>query len=315
MQMARSFEEEFISWLMANLPINPNVALGIGDDAAVLKMTAGSNAVVTTDLLTDHVDFLLDQVDPLLVGHKALGVNLSDLAAMAAEPVGVVVSLAMPRRPPGGQSQFELATALYGGMINLAQESDVVILGGDTNIWDGPLAISITAIGKTTEHGPLTRSGGRPGDAILATGRFGGSILGRHLKVQPRIREALLLHAKYRLHAGIDVSDGLALDTWRLAQASGSGAILELASIPITREAEQLAAQDGQTPLEHALADGEDFELLLAVPPDEASRILEDQPLQVAITQIGQLTANRGLWQQDQHGKQTALAPRGWLHG
>ena len=313
--MPRPFEEVFISWLTAKLPVNPDLGLGIGDDGAVLKMTAGVDAVVTTDLLTDRVDFLLDQVDPLLVGHKALGVNLSDLAAMAAEPIGVVISLAVPRVPPGGQSQFELATALYGGMIKLAQESDVAIVGGDTNVWDGPLAISITAIGKTTQHGPLTRSGGKPGDAILATGQFGGSILGRHLKVQPRIREALLLHANYRLHAGIDVSDGLALDTWRLAKASGTGAVLELANIPIAPEAEQLASRDGQTPIEHALVDGEDFELVLAVPPDAADRILQEKPLEVPITQIGQITAKAGLWQQDQHGKRTSLAPRGWLHG
>ena len=119
---------------------------------------------------------------------------------------------------------FELATSIYRGMLPLAGDLEVAILGGDTNTWDGPLAISITAIGSSTQNGPLTRSGGRPGDALLATGRFGGSILGRHLQIEPRVREALLLHEKYQLHAGIDVSDGLALDTWRLAEASGTGA-------------------------------------------------------------------------------------------
>ena len=312
--MPRSFEETFTSWLESNLPKRPDLGLGIGDDAAVLKMAAGSGMVVTTDLLTDRVDFLLGEVAPNLVGHKAMGVNLSDLAAMAAEPIGAVISLAMPRQPPGGGSLLELATTLVGGMLQLATSFNVAIVGGDTNVWDGPLAISVTAIGKTTRYGPLTRSGGKAGDTILATGQFGGSILGRHLEVEPRIREALLLHSNYRMHAGIDVSDGLALDTWRLAKASGMGAVLEPAEIPIAPAAEELSLRDGRSPVEHALGDGEDFELVLALPPDEAARILREQPLKVPITRIGQLTEKTGLWQQDAQGDRTPLEPRGWLH-
>ena len=313
--MPQSFEEEFTSWLQSNLPERPDLGLGIGDDAAVLRLATGADMVVTTDLLTDGVDFLLDQVSPELVGHKAMGVNLSDLAAMAAEPIGVVISLALPSQPPGGGTLLELATMLYGGMLKLASNFNVAIVGGDTNTWDGSLAISITAIGKTNQRGPLTRSGGKAGDMILATGRFGGSILGRHLEVEPRIDEALLLHANYRLHAGIDVSDGLALDSWRLAKASGVGAVLEPAEIPIAHAAEVLSCRDGLSPVEHALGDGEDFELVLAVSPNEATRILRAQPLAVPITRIGQLVEKAGLWQQDEGGNQAVLEPRGWQHG
>lgn len=313
--MEESLEKRFNRWLQANLPENACLRLGIGDDAAVLSLASGGDAVVTTDMLTDGVDFVIGEVDAQKVGHKALGVNLSDLAAMAAEPVAVVVSLVLPQRGAGKWSAFELAVALYEGMLPLAERLGVAIAGGDTNTWDGPLAISITALGVTTPHGPLRRDGGNPGDQLLVTGQLGGSILGRHLDVQPRVCEALLLAERYPLCAAIDVSDGLALDTSRLAEASGCGAVLDLAAIPISADAHELALQDGRLPLEHALGDGEDFELVLAVPPDAAEQIVRDQPLQIPITPIGKLISDPGLWQQTGEEPRQPLKPTGWLHG
>ena len=305
--MVIPLEKQIIDWINAHLPDSPCLSLGIGDDAAIIQLKNGrlkgeclqdsAEVVVTTDMLTDGVDFLLGEVDPMRVGHKALGVNLSDLAAMAAKPLAVVVSVVLPQDGAGGLSGFDLAVALYRGMLPLAEQMDVAIAGGDTNTWEGPLAISITALGTTTKHGPLARSGALPGDQLLVTGLLGGSILGRHLDVQPRVREALLLHDRYELHAGIDVSDGLALDTSRLAEASGCGAAIVPAAIPISPAAVELAKQDGLTPLEHALGDGEDFELVLAVPPDAATDILKEQPLDVPITRIGEIIAEKGLWQ------------------
>ena len=198
-------ESEFISWLTAKFPKHPMLLDGIGDDAAVLEWPTKTNLVVTTDMLMDGVDFIVGDVEAQAIGYKALAVNLSDLAAMAAEPVAVVVSLALPQR--GG---LQMAKELYEGMLPLAKKYNVAFAGGDTNSWDKPLAISINAFGKDNNERALRRSGAKPGDRILVTGAFGGSILRRHLAPQPRIQEALQLHSKYELHAGIDVSDGLA---------------------------------------------------------------------------------------------------------
>jgi thiamine-monophosphate kinase len=312
-------EQQFIDWLRANLPPSPFLRVGVGDDAAVLAWAAGGDLVVTTDAVTDQVDFVLAEVEPALVGHKALGVNLSDLAAMAAEPVAAVVSLVVPRRGAGKRDAveldaLELAVELYRGMLPLAERFGLIIAGGDTNTWDGPLAISVTAIGRTTAHGPLTRDGAQPGDHLLVTGSFGGSILGRHLKVEPRVREALLLNEGYDLRAGMDVSDGLALDASRLALASGCGIVLRLADVPISRDAEQLALTTGRSPLEHALGDGEDFELLLAAAPNVAEQIIRDQPLGVPVTRIGECIVEHGLWQIDDAGQRQPLAATGYQH-
>jgi thiamine-monophosphate kinase len=303
-------ERELVQWLERTLPPHPLLRLGIGDDAAILRWAGDGDVVVTTDAITDHVDFRLAAVSPEQIGHKALGVNLSDLAAMAAEPVAAVVSLVLPRR-----GALELAQGLYRGMLPLAEEFGVAIAGGDTNVWDGPLAISVTAIGRTTSRGALTRGGARPGDSVLVTGALGGSILGRHLAVEPRVREALLLHRQYELTAGMDISDGLALDASRLAAASHCGIALELDVMPISADAERLAQTSGRTPLAHALGDGEDFELLLTAPPDAAAAMAREQPLDVPITLIGQVVDQPGLWSLRAGGSGLApLEPTGFQH-
>ncbi len=302
-------ESEFIAWLRNHLPSHPRLLLGPGDDAAVLRMAG--DCVTTTDLLTDGVDFRLSECEPQRVGRKALAVNLSDLAAMAARPVAAVISLALPRA-----GALDLAIQLYEGLLPLADEYQVAIAGGDTNTWDGPLAISITALGEVTSYGFWTRSGARPGDQVIVTGALGGSILARHFDFTPRVREALLLAEHYKIHAAADISDGLSLDLWRIAGASGCGAQLDLSAIPIHDDARRLAElrQDGVLPLDHALGDGEDFELILAVPSEEASRLLADQPLPIPLTCIGQFIDDRGLWALDACGARQALAPRGFQH-
>jgi thiamine-monophosphate kinase len=304
-------EAEFIHWLRARAPGHPELILGIGDDAAVLRPAGPGGIVVTSDMLMDGVDFVMGACRAEDVGRKALGVNLSDLAAMACRPLAIVVSVALPRLGAG-----EVARDLYTGILALAAEFGVALAGGDTNTWDGPLVISITALGQCTARGPLRRDGAQPGDAILVTGRFGGSILGRHFTFTPRVREALALHEQYTLHAGIDVSDGLSLDLHRLAAASGCGAALVLESIPLDPAAGQLAAQHGNhiTPLEHALSDGEDFELILTLPQNEAERLLHDQPLSIPLTRIGQIVPEPGLWQRLPKGTLEPLTPRGFVH-
>lgn len=308
-----SLEAELIRWLQQTLPQGDCLEIGLGDDAAVLSGEAQAR-VVTTDLLTDGIDFLLAETDPRAIGHKALGVNLSDLAAMAAEPVAAFVSLVLPRRGTSEFSALELAQELYRGMLPLCEEFGVTIAGGDTNTWDGPLAISLTALGRVTARGPLTRSGAQAGDVLVVTGWLGGSICGRHLAVEPRVSEALLLHDRYPLHAAMDISDGLALDASRLAKASGCGILVDLAPIPISPAAHRLSQTTGKTPLEHALGDGEDFELLLAVPPEAAAEMLADQPLAIPLTGIGTFIDQPGLWKEETDGTRSPLSPTGYQH-
>lgn len=234
-------ENDLVRWFRENLPAHPRLLVGAGDDAAILRMSDEANLVATTDMLMDGVDFVLAEHEPERIGRKALAVNLSDLAAMAAQPVAALVSLALPRR--GGEA---LAKQLYAGMLPLAAQFDCPLAGGDTNSWDGPLVISITALGEVPPQRRWRRSGARPGDLLLVTGSFGGSILGKQFDFTPRIREALWLAEHAEIHA-MDVSDGLSLDLARLIEASGCGATLEEELIPIARAAHELNKRDGRT--------------------------------------------------------------------
>lgn len=302
-------ELEFVTYLCQQLPPHPLLRIGVGDDAAVLAALGDRDIVVTTDLLTEGVHFELANTDLRRIGHKALGINLSDLAAMAAEPVAVVISVALPRH----SDPLKLAKELYEGMLPLAEQLNVAIAGGDTNVWDGPLVINVTALGKTTSRGPLLRTGAKPGDRLLVTGQLGGSILGRHLDCEPRVLEALLLHERYELHAGMDISDGLALDLSRMCEASGVGAIVDVDRVPISEATRVLAGRDSLSALDHALSDGEDFELLLAVSPNVATNIISDQPIECGICEVGEVTAEFSL-QQRMNGQITPLDTRGYVH-
>ena len=325
--MSQEFEAEFVRWLSERLPQSKNLTLPMGDDGALLAPTATdinpAQIVATTDLLSDGIDFRLGEVDPQRIGRKALAVNLSDLAAMAARPLAVVMASALPSQSSAGwlpakydsqpdrpQGVLELAKSLYEGMLPLAERFNVPIAGGDTNLHDGPLVLSGTALGTVTREGPLTRSGGQPGDRLLVTGTVGGSLAAHQFDFTPRIEEALQLNAAYELHAGLDISDGLAIDAARLATSSGCGAAIDLDRLPISAAAHLL-----DNPVEHALADGEDFELLLAVPPQEAVRLLAEGPLACGLTDIGELVSQTGLWQRSADGKLAPLAATGWLHG
>jgi thiamine-monophosphate kinase len=304
-------EADLIAHLRRRLPAHPLLRLGIGDDAAVLRMADVEECVITVDMMMDQVDFELGQVDARRIGRKALAINLSDLAAMASEPLAGVVAVALPRS--GGMN---LAVELYEGMLPLAEQFELAIAGGDTNSWNGPLVISVTLLGKVTARGALRRSGARPGDRLLVTGSLGGSILGRHLDFEPRVREALALMRGYELHAGMDISDGLSIDLARLTAESGCGAEVWTDAVPIAEDAYRLVDQlaDGSSPLEHALNDGEDFELLLAAPPEEAERMLAEQPLDLPLTMIGEFVAEPGVWQVGATRERLPMVPRGYQH-
>jgi thiamine-monophosphate kinase len=312
-------ELEFIHWLRDHVPPHPRAPLGLFDDAALISLANRSELIATIDTLTDGVDFQLTAHEPRRIGRQALAANLSDLAAMASEPIAAIISIVLPRHPPCALTTLQLAIALYEGLLPLAEEFGVAIAGGDVNTFDGPLAISVTALGQTSARGPLLRSGARPGDWLLVTGQLGGSILGHMLDFTPRVRESLALHERYDLHAGTDISDGLALDASRLATASGCGAVLFTDRIPIAPAAfdlveQEQAADSHAAALLHALSDGQDFELLLAAPPNVAQTMLHEQPLACFITQVGELISDQGLWQQSAGSPRRPLEAVGWRH-
>ena len=230
-------EQSFVAWAKMRARRLPQVKLGIGDDAAILdglnkagsneagSNEAGSNEdwVVTTDTLMDGEHFKSSDVSGERIGRKLISVNLSDLAAMAAEPVAVFLSLCLPR-----SASQQLAADIYEGVCQVAERYQIALAGGDTNCWDGPLVISLTAIGTTVGGVAWVRSGALPGDAIVVTGPLGGSILGKHLDFEPRIELARLIRDGIKVHAAMDISDGLSTDLLRMCDASHCGAVLDL---------------------------------------------------------------------------------------
>jgi len=300
-------EFEYIDWLRRQTPSDPRVLLGPGDDAAVLRAPSGGSWLVTTDMLLEGSHFRLADMSARQVGRKAMAVNLSDIAAMAGRPVAAVVSVGLPRK--GGKA---LAEALYQGLREMADAFNTAIAGGDTNSWDGSLVISVTLFGEATGRGPVTRAGARPGDWLLVTGPLGGSISAKHLDFVPRVNEALALHQHATLHAMIDISDGLAADVHHICEESRCGAVLRAEAIPISAAARNL--QGGRSPLQHALFDGEDFELVVAVSADEGKRLVESQSVPgIRLACIGECVAEPGLWLEES-GSRRVLEPLGYVH-
>jgi thiamine-monophosphate kinase len=296
----------------------------------------------------DGTDFHVAEVGPRAAGRKAMAANLSDIAAMAGVPTAAVVSVALPQNltppPPsqsgkgessgpnapapfpmreGGESGTpprlgegpgeRFAEQLYLGLRELADEFGVAVVGGDTNSWGDKLAISVTLLGEVTQRGPVLRSGAKPGDWVFVTGPLGGSILGHHLTFTPRVREALKLHEAVALHAMIDVSDGLAADLNHILEESRCGAVLVAEAVPVSAAARELSRTSGKTPLQHALGDGEDFELVFTVSPADGERALREQPVPgVTLVKVGECV-EAGLWLEE-GGARRPLAPTGWVH-
>lgn len=306
----KSGEAKLIEWVTAQAALGKSSAatVGIGDDMAAVHVPPG-DVWVTTDMLLDGVHF--DRAAQTLeaIGRKAIGCGLSDCAAMAVKPVAATVSLALP-----AGWRLEDSKRLYRGIGALADAFDCAIVGGDTTAWDQRLAIDVTVLG-TAYPGltPVRRDGARAGDVLLVTGPLGGSSLGRHLTFTPRVREAKCILETWGLavHAMMDISDGLSLDLHRMCQASGVGAVLDETQLKgvIHDDARTAAEHDEKTPLQHALTDGEDFELLLAVDANAAIRRATDVPTYG----IGRVI-ERGLTLRREDGEEVPLKPEGFEH-
>ena len=305
-------EHSFIAWVKQRAARLPKVKLGIGDDCALIGLDsldlAESDLAITTDSLCDGTHFILTECGARAAGRKLMAVNLSDLASMAATPMSVFLSLCLPRENAG-----EVAAEVFEGVYELADKYKVAISGGDTNVWNGPLVIHMTAIGKVAAGASWLRSGASPGDAIVVSGKLGGSILGKHLKFEPRLELAVGLHKLGLVAAATDISDGLGIDLLNMTVASKCGAEVWLDKVPISEDAMVCAQKSGRSPLEHALGDGEDFELLMAVPHDHLAK-LPSEIAGVPLTHIGTFVTRTGLWSKDKTGVKQ-LSPRGYVHG
>jgi len=230
---------------------------------------------------------------------------------VAGVPRAAEVAIALPQANAG-----RLARGLYDGMAPLAERFGVDLVGGDTNAWDGPLVVSVTLIGEASARGAVCRNGAKAGDVILVTGPLGGSLhAGRHLRPEPRVAEALALHEAAPLHALIDISDGLSSDLSHiLVESGGLGAILDEAAIPIHHEAREMSRADGVSALEHALHDGEDFELCVVVSAGDAVRLLAAPPGPSSLFRIGEITRAPGLTLRAADGQLRLISPRGFDH-
>lgn len=254
--------------------------VGIGDDAAVLP----GGLLIATDTLLEGVHFDATAT-PEQIGHKALAVNLSDIAAMVGTPTAATLALTLP---PHWDAAF--ATRVMDGLLATAVEFGVELVGGDTTRWDGAAALSVTVFGQA--DAPVLRSGGRPGDRLFVTGPLGGSLAsGRHLTFRPRVAEARAIAAAVPVTAVMDLSDGLSSDLAHLCIASGCGAVIDAAAIP---------RHDG-IDLAGALSDGEDFELLIAADADDIDGAvcvgrLVDRPGQTIVTDDGEQPLRPGGW-------------------
>lgn len=301
-------EFDFIRQIRAATPSHPSVVVGPGDDCAVLAF-GSKRLLVTTDVLTEGVDFILSECGPRAVGRKAMAVNLSDIAAMGGRPTAVVVGVVIPLSPSG--EGLGGLPELHLGLRDVADRFGVPLVGGDTNSWAGGLVVSVTVLGEPIRE-PVLRNGAKPGDWIFVTGPCGGSILGRHLNPTPRLKEAELLVTSFTLHSMIDVSDGLTADLNHILEESRCGAILTAELIPVHPDAVELSKRTGKPPLQHALSDGEDFELVFTVDADSGAKLLAAPP--VPMWKIGECVAEAGLWITE-NGVKRPLNPSGWEHG
>ncbi len=302
-------EFDLIEWIRAQVGTQPRIPVGIGDDCAALSIPEGSLALLTTDMLVAGVHYKPEEVTPSQVGHKALARGLSDIAAMAGEALAVVVAVAAPRH-----LSMSYLQEIIRGMKGAADAWGVTLVGGDVTAGPLPLTLTVTTIGAGEKRSLILRSGARVGDMLMVTGELGGAMRGRHLSFTPRLKEARWLRDAASINAMIDISDGLAADAGHIAQESGVALELWQEAIPLSNDAVEIAKSSGKTALEHALNDGEDYELLFAAPAREAERLLERPDPPVKLTCIGEVVAGSGLWIRKRGGERRPLEPRGWVH-
>src|SRR5438477_5565372 len=270
-------EDRLLEQLLSKLSSHRAVVLGAGDDCALVESgKRGVLDVLKTDCLVEGIHFAKN-ARPELVGWKAMARPLSDFAAMSAVPRSALVTLIVPSQREVGWVQ-----RLYRGIEKAARAFAVSIVGGETSNIKGPAVISVSVIGSVEKNRWVGRAGGKPGDELFVTGRLGGSLRSRHLNFVPRIVESRWLTKNFRVHAMMDLSDGLGTDLPRLARASKLGFKIDKEQLPLAPGAK----------IDNAISDGEDYELLFAISPRDRSRLQKNWRKKfprLRLTRIGSL--------------------------
>ncbi|MCM8790967.1 MAG: thiamine-phosphate kinase [Candidatus Omnitrophica bacterium] len=296
-------ETGLIERISRGICLDRSVVRGVGDDAAVIKWTSEKYLLYTCDMLIEGVHFRRKEATPFQIGWKALGRNISDIAAMGGLPRYAVVSAAIDPELP-----VSFAQGLYEGIRALASKFGVNLVGGDT-CRSKRLVMDVSLIGEVERKNLVTRNGARPGDLIMVTGTIGGAHKFKHLRFLPRVAEARTLVKKFKISSMIDISDGLAIDLWRVLQASGVGARISQDLIPVSRDASSF---------ERAISDGEDFELLFTMRPSEARRLFALASaglMRTPLTLIGEIMPEKyGYTLITRSGRIKKLDKKGYLH-
>lgn len=299
----------------------PGALLGVGDDAALLQVSAGHVLAVSTDMLVSGTHFFPD-ADPFFLGHKTLAVNLSDMAAMGALPRWATLALSLPQADDAWLERFS------AGLFALAQQHGVELVGGDTT--RGPLNLCVTILGEVPPQQALRRSGAQPGDEIWLSGSVGDAALAlAHLQGRIRLPEAEFAACAPRLHqpqprvalglalrglasSAIDVSDGLLADLGHILDASQVGAEIRLEAIPVSEALSSLPRTITQSCL---LSGGDDYELCFTVPAARRAEVERLSPqLDLALTRIGKIVAGRGCVVHDAAGNFLDTGVGGYDH-
>lgn len=264
-----------------------NIRTGIGDDAAVTRpVSTAKEFVLTSDAVIAGTHFN-EQADGMSIGHKALGRVLSDLGAMGASPCWMLIDIAAPPETP-----IPFLEDIYRGMDQLARMFACAVVGGDLG-GSRELQLHVFGIGTVNPGRAVLRSSARPGQGLYVTGTLGGSSAGHHLSFVPRVHEGIWLAQEQWAGAMIDLSDGLRRDLQHMCHNSHAGAKLDLECLPVSADAQRIAAAASTNPVHHALYDGEDFELLFSVPPEKECALQAQWTQmwpQVMLTRIGEIT-------------------------
>jgi len=288
-------EDALVKKLVKGLKTRSDVAVTAGDDCAVIRGgKRGYYLLLKTDCVIEGIHYAAD-TPPSAVGYKALARAISDIAAMAGKPQHALVTLILQ-----AERSVSYARAIYRGLSRAAKAHDIAIVGGETACpaKGGSALISVSLAGKVATKHCCLRSGGRPGDVLFVTGQLGGSLKGHHLRFEPRVAQAAWLAGNSKPRAMMDLSDGLAADLPRLALASGCGYRIDVQALPCRR---------GHS-IKQALHDGEDYELLFAVPArnvDSLTRKWQKRFPDLPLSQIGKLT---------RPGISEPLLAGGWQH-